>query len=149
MNPEQEELPTSGYVVVNSLQELLAGPRGIPEEPVAVGYNLVIGTLDELLERSRDIPAPLDDKMILGRVILSEGTKRRMERKAKLNKRFKRNRTKKVGRPKTHYKHKQKLKKANNKRNYMKRTKPKLERLKADRLKRTDISLPPKGEEGI
>ena len=123
MNPEQEELPTSGYVVVNSLEELL--------------------------ERSRDIPAPLDDKMILGRVILSEGTKRRMERKAKLNKRFKRNRTKKVGRPKTHYKHKQKLKKANNKRNYMKRTKPKLERLKADRLKRTDISLPPKGEEGI
>ena len=109
MNPEQEELPTSGYVVVNSLQELLAGPRGIPEEPVAVGYNLVIGTLDELLERSRDVPAPLDDKMILGRVILSEGTKRRMERKAKLNKRFKRNRTKKVGRPKTHYKHKQKL----------------------------------------
>jgi len=106
--------------------------------------------LQELLEASKAIPAPLDDKMILGRVTLSEGTKRRMERKAKLNKRFLRNRTKKVGRPKTHYKHKQKLKKANNRRNYLANVKARLDAKRAeDRLKRTDISLPPRGEEGI
>ncbi len=119
-------------------------------EELPVDSQPIVNSLQELLERSRDTPAPLDDKMILGRVVLSEGTKRRMERKAKLNKRFKRNRTKKVGRPKTHYKHKQKLKKANNRRNYLANVKARLDKQRAEnRLKRTDISLPPRGEEGI
>lgn len=97
--------------------------------------------LDELLRAARDTEAPMDDRLLLGRVKLTTDTLRRMTRKVGPNKRFKRNRDKKVGRPKTHWKTKQKLKKANNRRNYLKQVKPKLEAEK-HRKQEQDIPIP-------
>ena len=111
--------------------------------------------LQELLRAAEGIERPLDDRMILGRVTLTMETFRSMTRKAKLNKRFKRNRDKPVGRPKTHWKTKQKLKKANNRRNYLNRVKPELDarratqKLEAMKQNKLSPSLPSEGEEGI
>ena len=108
---------------------------------------VLVNELEALLRASRDIPVPLDNRMILARVTLSPSTLRRMAAKGKLNRRFKRNRVKKVGRPKTHWKTKQKLKKANNRRNYLNNVKPRLEeRKKQDAVCTTPPSC---GGEGI
>lgn len=120
MSPEDEQLPTY----------------------LPMGEDALLA----LLREAEEVERPLDDRMILGRVELSSETFHRMTRTAKLNRRFKRNRVKGVGRPKTHYKHKEKLKKANNRRNYLNRVKPKLEAMKQNKL---SPSLPSEGEEGI
>lgn len=92
--------------------------------------------LEELLRAARDTEAPMDDTLLLGRVKLSKVTLRNMTKnKAKLNRRFKRNRVRKVGRPKSHHLTKKKLKKANNRRNYLKNVKPR----RGDRCEKTDI----------
>lgn len=123
MSPEDEQLPTY----------------------LPMGEDALLA----LLREAEGVERPLDDRMVLGRVELTPETLRRMTRKAKVNKRFKRNRDKPVGRPKSHYKTKQKLKKANNRRNYLKRTKPKLEALKLKHSTDISPSLPFEGEEGI
>lgn len=105
MNPDNDQLPM----------------------PLAMGDEALVA----LLREAEGVEAPMDDRLLLGRVKLTTDTLRRMTRGAKVNKRFKRNRIKKVGRPKTHWKTKQKLKKANNRRNYLKKVKPRREQERA------------------